>query len=115
MDPGSKAASKMVRPFDTTYNGEDAALMERPAPAATAPPHEGDFDNPATNANLIEFIFLGDRENYGIRADKSAILTSKSELSRIYERDGSTAVRSVGENRFAVTENNRSNFELFIR
>lgn len=115
----------MVQPFYTSYNGDDpeqtatATAVVTPVPRtpmATAPPAEGDFDSAAApNTNLVEFILLGDRENYAIRADKSAIAHSNSELARIFESGGTTAVRLVGENRFAVTENSRANFELFIR
>uniref|UniRef100_A0A336KLY4 CSON005378 protein n=1 Tax=Culicoides sonorensis TaxID=179676 RepID=A0A336KLY4_CULSO len=107
---------KMVKPFGSTYaENEPLTTTTTTQPTAnmtaSAPPME-DLDLSST---YVEFILLGDRENYVIRADKNAIAQSQCELSRIFESGGTTAVRRIDEGRFSVSESNKENFELFIR
>lgn len=101
---------KMVQPFGSTYEDHDTTTAQ-PTPPATAPPMEAvDLQN-----TYVDFILLGDRENYVVRAERRAIVESQCELSRIFESGGTTAVRRVDEGRFSVSESNKENFELFIR
>lgn len=95
---------KMVQPFGNGYD-------DTQPPAASAPPLEVTEDA----SHYIEFILLGDRENYSIKADKSAIVDSNCELARIFESGGTQAVRRIDDRKFAVTESKKENFELFIR
>lgn len=97
----------MVQPFGSTY--EDETINTQPNATATAPPME------AVDHQYVDFILLGDRENYAVRAEKRAIAESHCELSRIFQSSGTTAVRRVDDNRFSVSESNKENFELFIR
>ncbi|XP_063699527.1 BTB/POZ domain-containing protein 6-B [Culicoides brevitarsis] len=99
---------KMVQPFGSTY---DDNATNNTATTATAPPMEA-VD---LQTSYVEFILLGDRENYVVRAERRAIVESQCELSRIFQSGGTTAVRRVDENRFSVSESNKENFELFIR
>lgn len=99
----------MVQPFGSTYDENETTTNTQTV--ASAPPLEVVDLQP----NYIEFILLGDRENYVIRADRNSIAQSQCELARIFESGGTTAVRRVDEGRFSVSESNKENFELFIR
>lgn len=103
---------KMVQPFGSTYEEDDTTNTTH-TNAASAPPLEPVDDQ--LQSNYVEFILLGDQENYVVRAERSAIAQSQCELSRIFESSGTTAVRRVDEGRFSVSESNKENFELFIR
>lgn len=100
----------MVQPFGSTYEETDTTNTQTTTTASAPPMEAVDLQS-----NYVEFILLGDQENYVIRADKNAIAQSQCELSRVFESGGTTAVRRVEEGRFSVSESNKENFELFIR
>lgn len=71
-------------------------------PIPTAPPLT---DNPS-DSSYVDFIILGNKENFSVRADKLSIIDSNTELSRLVRAD-----------KLTITHNNvnPNNFELLVR
>jgi hypothetical protein len=86
----------MGKPFNRPGNPDD----EKQAPSA--PP----LTDIATDNSYVDFIILGNKENYSVRADRLSILNSNTELSRL-----------VRAERYTINQSNIivSNFEALIR
>ncbi|XP_055603140.1 BTB/POZ domain-containing protein 2 [Uranotaenia lowii] len=105
----------MVRPFNTSpENGGDHAAAAQPRP--TAPPlvqinqeGDGDFTNPDM---YVDFLILGNKENYSVRAEKKPILDSNTQLAHMIS--GSSAT-SVVDGKYVVRDVDKDNFEIFVR
>jgi hypothetical protein len=82
----------MGKPFNDLGN---------PQQAPTAPPLTD-----LANDSYVDFIILGNKENYSVRADRISILNSNTELSRLVRADKLTINHS---------NINASNFEALIR
>lgn len=66
----------------------------------TAPP----LADIATESSYIDFIVLGNKENYSIRADRLSILNSSTELARL-----------VRANKMTINQANPNDFESLVR
>ncbi|XP_058458610.1 BTB/POZ domain-containing protein 2 [Malaya genurostris] len=104
----------MVRPFNiSAANGGDQVVATMPHP--TAPPlvqinQEGDdFNNPDV---YVDFLILGNKENYCVRAEKKPLLDSNTQLSHIVNGTVSTA---VVDGKYVVRDVDKDNFEIFVR
>lgn len=86
----------MGKPF---YDRDSTKEPQQP----TAPPLNEISRNEST---YVDFIILGNKENYSVRADKLSILNSNTELAKM-----------VRAERFTVNHNNinASNFEILVR
>ncbi|XP_058830574.1 uncharacterized protein LOC131689485 [Topomyia yanbarensis] len=105
----------MVRPFNTSAaNGGDQAIAAIP-PQPTAPPlvqvnQEGDdFNNPDV---YVDFLILGNKENYSVRAEKKPILDSNTQLAHMVNGTISTA---IVDGKYVVRDVDKDNFEIFVR
>ncbi|XP_065087946.1 BTB/POZ domain-containing protein 2 [Ochlerotatus camptorhynchus] len=103
----------MVRPFNTSVeNGGDQVAMPRP----TAPPlvqinQEGDdFSNPDI---YVDFLILGNKENYSVRAEKKAVLDSNTQLAHMI--NGAVSSTTIVDGKYVVRDVDKDNFEIFIR
>ncbi|XP_058123995.1 uncharacterized protein LOC131281677 [Anopheles ziemanni] len=90
----------MVLPFNTTE-----ANTGRAAPLPTAPP----MASPADGGQFVDFLVLGNKENYLVRAERKAILDSNTGLAQILANSGGPGGKCV------VRDVNRNNFETFLR
>ncbi|XP_050096200.1 uncharacterized protein LOC126578048 [Anopheles aquasalis] len=119
----------MVLPFNTTEanSGRAATVAITAAVQPTAPsmaallaPLETvrsrtlDFSNPmATGTSpvdyeqFVDFLLLGNKENYLVRAERKAILDSNTVLAQL--------VSTSGTGKSVVRDVDRTNFELFVR
>lgn len=87
----------MGKPFNNPGNPNDGKH------APSAPP----LTELATGyASYVDFIILGNKENYSIRADRLSIINSKTELARLVQAE-----------KFTINQSNisASNFEALIR
>lgn len=86
----------MGKPFNDPGNPDDGKQ------APSAPP----LTELATDASYVDFIILGNKENYSVRADRLSIINSKTELSRLVQAE-----------KFTINQSNisASNFEALIR
>lgn len=106
----------MVRPFNTSAeNGGDAVQSGSPRP--TAPPlvqinQEGDdFSNPDL---YVDFLILGNKENWSVRAEKKPILDSNTQLAHLVNGTASSSA-TVVDGKFVVRDVDKDNFEIFVR
>ncbi|ETN64283.1 hypothetical protein AND_003972 [Anopheles darlingi] len=119
----------MVLPFNTTEanSGRVAtvattAAVQPTAPsmaALLAPPESArggttDFSNLMSNGvsgvdyeQFVDFLLLGNKENYLVRAERKAILDSNTVLAQL--------VSTSGTGKSVVRDVDRTNFELFVR
>lgn len=112
----------MVRPFNTSAeNGGVQATTMQPRP--TAPPlvqvnggngdgniESGDFSNPDM---YVDFLLLGNKENYSVRAEKKPILDSNTQLAHII--NGAVSATTVVDGKYVVRDVDKDNFEIFVR
>lgn len=86
----------MGKPFNDPGNPGDGS------PVPTAPP----LTDIASDTSYVDFIILGNKENYSVRADRLSILNSNTELARL-----------VAVNKLTITHSNINavNFEALIR
>lgn len=86
----------MGKPFN------DPGKLEDDTKAPSAPP----LTELASDSSYVDFIILGNKENYSVRADRLSILNSNTELSRL-----------VRAEKLTITQNNvnPTNFESLIR
>ncbi|XP_055628116.1 BTB/POZ domain-containing protein 2 [Toxorhynchites rutilus septentrionalis] len=104
----------MVRPFNTSSEngGDQARALLRP----TAPPliqvnAEGDdFSDPDA---YVEFLVLGNKENYSVRAEKKPILDSNTLLAHII--NGAVPSTTIVDGKFVVRDVDKDIFEIFVR
>lgn len=103
----------MVRPFNTSAeNGGDQVAIPRP----TAPPlvqinQEGDdFSNPDV---YVDFLILGNKENYSVRAEKKPVLDSNTQLAHMI--NGALPSTTIVDGKYVVRDVDKDNFEIFIR
>uniref|UniRef100_A0A182ISH4 BACK domain-containing protein n=2 Tax=Anopheles atroparvus TaxID=41427 RepID=A0A182ISH4_ANOAO len=110
----------MVLPFNTTE-----ANTGRPAPLPTAPPmaslateaaHIGaaNYSSLTSGADeqFVDFLVLGNKENYLVRADRKAILDSNTDLARMLTGGGGSGGPA---GKCVVRDVKRDNFETFVR
>lgn len=86
----------MGKPFNTPGNTDDQGKVPT-APSLT---------DITSDSSYIDFIILGNKENYSVRADRLSILNSNTELSRL-----------VRTEKFTINQSNvnPTNFEALIR
>jgi hypothetical protein len=85
--------------------------MVRPFPETpTAPPLQQDFDQ---ISSYLDFILLGNNENYSIRADKKSIEESKTEFARMLREQPAPAEGECA--RLIIKDVDRDDFELIVR
>uniref|UniRef100_A0A182WLS6 BACK domain-containing protein n=1 Tax=Anopheles minimus TaxID=112268 RepID=A0A182WLS6_9DIPT len=96
----------MVQPFTNIMeaNGGAEGGRRAAAPLPTAPP----MDSPANDAQYVDFLVLGNKENYLVRAERKAILDSNTGLAQMLSSGG-------GDSKCVVRDVNRDNFETFVR
>ncbi|XP_062541647.1 uncharacterized protein LOC134209659 [Armigeres subalbatus] len=107
----------MGRPFNTSAeNGGDqaaAANMQRP----TAPPLvqiNAEGDDPNSSADLyVDFLILGNKENYSVRAEKKPVLDSNTQLAHMI--NGAVSSTTVVDGKYVVRDVDKDNFEIFVR
>lgn len=87
----------MGKPFNAPENP-----VSQPVQTPTAPP----LTEISTDTSYVDFIILGNKENYSVRADRLSILNSNTELSRLVKADKLTINHS---------NINANNFEALIR
>lgn len=111
--------TEMVRPFNTSAeNGGDQQQQPQQvqSPRPTAPPlvqinQEGDD---FSNADLyVDFLILGNKENWSVRAEKKPILDSNTQLAHIV--NGAVSSTTVVDGKFVVRDVDKDNFEIFVR
>lgn len=115
----------MVLPFNTTEanTGRAAPLPTAPPMASLAPESArigaadfssltatGNGNDPAADGGqYVDFLVLGNKENYLVRAERKAILDSNTGLAQILASAGGPGGKCV------VRDVNRDNFETFVR
>ncbi|XP_053687594.1 BTB/POZ domain-containing protein 6 [Sabethes cyaneus] len=104
----------MGRPFNTSIeNGgvQAAAAMPQPSAPLLAQVHQDgdDFSNPDM---YVDFLILGNKENYSVRAEKKPILDSNTQLAHMVT--GATS-STVVDGKFVVRDVDKDNFEIFVR
>lgn len=82
------------------FNAPEVIDNDKQAPSA--PP----LTDLSTDASYVDFIILGNKENYSVRADRLSILNSNTELSRLVKAEKLTINHS---------NINAGNFEALIR
>ncbi|EDS34218.1 conserved hypothetical protein [Culex quinquefasciatus] len=106
----------MVRPFNTSAENGGDQMQQQSSPRPTAPPlvqinQEGDdFSNPD---QYVDFLILGNKENWSVRAEKKPILDSNTQLAHIVNGVGATT--TVVDGKFVVRDVDKDNFEIFVR
>uniref|UniRef100_A0A182N940 BACK domain-containing protein n=1 Tax=Anopheles dirus TaxID=7168 RepID=A0A182N940_9DIPT len=100
----------MVQPFNTNdANGGGRPMAGPPLP--TAPP----MDAPAGNdSQYVDFLVLGNKENYLVRAERKPILDSNTGLAQMLSGGGGGG-GGGGDSKCVVRDVNRDNFECFVR
>ncbi|XP_055533928.1 BTB/POZ domain-containing protein 2 [Wyeomyia smithii] len=100
----------MGRPFNTSVeNGGVQAAAAMPQPSAPLLMQGDDFSNPDM---YVDFLILGNRENYSVRAEKKPILDSNTQLAHMISGAAST---TVVDGKFVVRDVDKDNFEIFVR
>ncbi|XP_050074853.1 uncharacterized protein LOC126562392 [Anopheles maculipalpis] len=100
----------MVQPF-TNLSEANGGAGRRPPPTPTAPP----MDAPSGNdGQFVEFLVLGNKENYIVLAERKAILDSNTGLAHMLSSSGGGGGRG-GDTKCVVRDVNRDNFETFVR
>lgn len=94
----------MVQPFNTN----DAGGGRTAAPLPTAPPMDAPVGN---DCMYVEFLVLGNKENYLVRAERKAILDSNTGLAQMV----SGGDRAGGDSKCVVRDVKRDSFECFVR
>lgn len=111
----------MVRPFNTSAeNGGDqaaaAAIASANVPRPTAPPLvqvNGEGDDEATADLYVDFLILGNKENYSVRAEKKPVLDSNTQLAHMI--NGAVTSTTVVDGKYVVRDVDKDNFEIFVR
>ena len=87
----------MGKPF------KDPEIVSGDKHAPTAPPLS---DLATMNESYVDFIILGNKENYSVRADRLSILNTNTELSRLVKAE-----------KFTINHSNinAGNFETLVR
>uniref|UniRef100_A0A6E8VLX8 BACK domain-containing protein n=1 Tax=Anopheles coluzzii TaxID=1518534 RepID=A0A6E8VLX8_ANOCL len=95
----------MVQPFNNHSEANGGGDRPRNGPLPTAPP----LDAPANDGQLVEFLVLGNKENYAVHADRKAILDSNTGLAQMLTGGG------AGDSKHVVRGVDRDNFVTFVR
>ncbi|XP_019557653.2 uncharacterized protein LOC109426575 [Aedes albopictus] len=110
----------MVRPFNTSAeNGGDqaaAAVASANVPRPTAPPLvqvNGEGEDEATADLYVDFLILGNKENYSVRAEKKPVLDSNTQLAHMI--NGAVTSTTVVDGKYVVRDVDKDNFEIFVR
>lgn len=85
-------------------------------PRPTAPPLvqvNGEGDD-FTNADLyVDFLILGNKENYSVRAEKKPVLDSNTQLAHMI--NGAVPSATIVDGKYVVRDVDKDNFEIFVR
>uniref|UniRef100_A0A182R8S5 BACK domain-containing protein n=1 Tax=Anopheles funestus TaxID=62324 RepID=A0A182R8S5_ANOFN len=98
----------MVQPFTNNIEangGGGGGGRPTNVPLPTAPP----MDSPANDDQYVDFLVLGNKENYLVRAERKPILDSNTGLAQMLSSGGG------GDSKCVVRDVNRDNFETFVR
>uniref|UniRef100_A0A182PL86 BACK domain-containing protein n=1 Tax=Anopheles epiroticus TaxID=199890 RepID=A0A182PL86_9DIPT len=95
----------MVQPFNNLSEANGGGPPAGPRP--TAPPM--DPPSPANDGQYVDFLVLGNKENYLVRAERKAILDSNTGLAQMLSAGGG------GDSKHVVRDVDRNNFETFVR
>ncbi|XP_053664726.1 BTB/POZ domain-containing protein 2 [Anopheles marshallii] len=96
----------MVQPFTNNLEADGGGARLATVPLPTAPP----MDSPTNDGQYVDFLVLGNKENFLVRAERKAILDSNTGLAHMLSSGG-----GGGDSKCVVRDVNRDNFETFVR